>query len=55
MVYRGRSGADPEKKGEDVFPWFFGHPEVYAALLGMTKSLGREPVFSETAAQNTFR
>ena len=20
MVYRGRSGADPEKKGEDVFP-----------------------------------
>ena len=21
MVYRGRSGADPEKKGEDVFPF----------------------------------
>ena len=21
MVYRGRSGADPEKKGEDVFPY----------------------------------
>ena len=33
MVYRGRSGADPEKKGEDVFPsWvFFCHCLFVAA------------------------
>ena len=30
MVYRGRSGAGPEKKGEDVFPYppALSHPYV---------------------------
>ena len=48
MVYRGRSGADPEKKGEDVFPIFLvctvlallGTDEVWAGPVSV-------PIFAD--------
>ena len=40
MVYRGRSGAGPEKKGEDVFPYF-------PALSGAWGSTFRKGVYAQ--------
>ena len=41
MVYRGRSGADPEKKGEDVFPYVVFH---WSLIIAPMKHIWAGPV-----------
>ena len=54
MVYRGRSGADPEKKGEDVFPCLVFMSWILVVVPDMnTFGPGLCPVAYR--AQNTFR
>ena len=53
MVYRGRSGAGPEKKGEDVFPLGFVVVSLFASP---TTKIWAGPVSCQQCrAQNTFR
>ena len=55
MVYRGRSGADPEKKGEDVFPMFVVFVIVSVSVLSTKTTFGPGLCPVAYRAQNTFR